>query len=367
MHSSPPPAQSWYSELVHAFAGPPQPFAEPDTPAFSKLAIARPHSARPESEDMPYVGRRDPLHRVDSGQLPGLNHTSIHHPQPLIISTIPAKSSVAVNLSTPDPESSTRLLPLPTAWTEGFRVSGAPSSAYVPPSAPDSAISATQGSWWCNDRFIAVYQSFFVPRSINDRPSRSPALARGKIHCPDTLGAEQVNSGPAPQDHGQACTALAPAPTGNTARPDTADQCEVPPAPGSVSWSLDADGVFIDWSVPPAMAAPVAPVDPAQWVALEMAAMVGYVWRLHLQASLVSYAVPEEAYAAILYSPPPTVPSSYSELAHAFAGSPQPFTDADAPAPWKLATARYRKSSRPDAAWAQTSRQDRPAAPASSL
>ncbi|KAM5544255.1 hypothetical protein V8D89_001915 [Ganoderma adspersum] len=285
---------------------------------------------------------------------------------------MPEPGSVAVNLSagyypptTPGPESSTHSPPPPIAWTEDFGVSAAPSSAYIPPSAPDSAISATQRSWWCNDRFIAVYQSFFVPPSIDDHRSRSPALARGNIHCPDTLGAEQVNSGPDPQDHGQACTAPAPASTGNTTRPDTADQCEVPPAPGSVSWSLDADGVFIDWSVPPAMAAPAAPVDRTQWVALEMAAMAGYAQSLHLQASLVPSAIPEEAYAAV-YSSLPTVLSSHSELAHAFAGSPQPFAYANPSALPEPATARCRKPSRTDVAWAQTLRQDRSAAPPSS-
>ena len=245
-------------------------------------------------------------------------------------------------------------------------MNAAQSSAYIPPSTPDSANSTTQGSWWCNDRFIAVYQSFFLPRPIEDRHSSSLALARGNICCPDTLRAEQDNSKPAPQDHGRACTAPALASTGNTTPPATDDQCKVAPAPGLFYWTFTADGVFVDWSIPSAMVAPFAPVDRAQWVALEMAAAAGYVQSLHLQASLVSSAVPEEAYAT-MHSSPPMALSSFSELAHAFAGSSQPFVPTLAAAPSKLVTAHCRRSSHPDVAWAHTSRQHRSTAPASRL
>ena len=114
---------------------------------------------------------------------------------------------------------------------------------------------------------------------------------------------------------------------------------------------------FLDWSVPPAMVAPVEPVNRELCEALEMAAMAGYVHSLHLQASLVSSAVPEEAYAT-MHSSPPAVPSSYSELAHAF-GGPLHCVLPGSSVPSRLATARSRNSSGRDATWRQTSRQDK--------
>ena len=191
----------------------------------------------------------------------------------------------------------------------------------------------------------SVYQSFFIPRPIEDRHSSSPALARGNACCPDTLGAEQDNSRPAPQDHGRACTAPAPASTGNSAHPDTSNQSEVAPQPGLFYWTFTADGVFVDWSVPPAMVVPAVPINRKL---CEIAASDGYAHTLDLQASLVPLGMPEGAYAAVHLSPPP-VPSSHSELAHAF-GGPLHCVLANASVPSKLATARSRNSSGRDAA-----------------
>ena len=274
------------SVVVDHQGRPTRPRTAPNHPATPPLALQSTHglhgsnhsdSGGPVYLHFPYTATATVSSSTESGSSP--DNTTQYSP------TISDQETSSRASPTQSPTSSS-----PTAsWIEERGTGAIPeASAALPISEPVS--SPVQAAAWSDDRFIAVYQSYFIP-------------------------------------------------------------CNV--------------GESLDWSVPPAMLAPDESVNRELCEALEIAASAGYAHTLELQASLFSLGLPEEAYAA-MRSSPPTVPSSHSELAHAF-GGPLHCVLPDASVPSKLATACSRNPSGRDASWRLTSRQDKHAAPANSL
>ncbi|KAM5544260.1 hypothetical protein V8D89_001920 [Ganoderma adspersum] len=153
-----------------------------------------------------------------------------------------------------------------TVWIEEQGTSAAPEPfAHLPPSKPE--LSTAQGAAWSEDRFVAVYQSYFIRWPSDTCDSISPALAPGPIvQCTGTP--KQVNFKPEAQVYVSTASMF----DGNTAgewRP------RVPRPYNSDSSTHSRGGVFLDSSIPPAMVEPVAPINREQWEALEMAATAG--------------------------------------------------------------------------------------------
>ncbi len=177
--------------------------------------------------------------------------------------------------------------PPTTVWSENPQVSPASPSAHGQPEHNRALSLIEQGSEESTDFFNN--RGFFVHRVIDNRE-----------HSPET--AQQGNCGPEPQGYSAASTFV-----DNTVRRDLAAAQYprvVPQVEGGTSVAL---------STTPAL---VMPTDCERSEDIERALNAGYVYsRWHVQ-SLFPSAVPEEAYTA-MHPAPPSLRSSYSELADA--------------------------------------------------
>ncbi|PIL25270.1 hypothetical protein GSI_13159 [Ganoderma sinense ZZ0214-1] len=187
-----------------------------------------------------------------------------------------------------------------------------PPSALTPPSELEPTHSTAQGlgSWWCNDRFFAVYQDFFIRRGSDHGVSSHPSPA--STHIEYRVPLDLTNGRPT----AQAYLSTAPVSEDTTVHHDTAERYPLEcPRTSSSDYATPSEGSdYLDWSIPPVV---FEPIDPQRLKELEVAAAAaaGYADTLYLQAILPS-TLPEAVYAD-MHPSPPTIRTSHSEFPHA--------------------------------------------------
>ena len=240
-------------------------------------------------------------------------HTTVHNHPPY---SSPTPVDACDHRAVSPPFSSVRVQSQ-ARWPEGQETSKAPSSTGSA-SRPHSALSTAHATGWCTDSFIAAYESYFIPCSLNDRRSDHKALAPElREHHPDTP--HQAISEPASRYHSTSTHS-----TIGVSASNTNTQC-----PQGVDLDLDATYVTQSRGGEPlvrlGLPAVVARIDREPSHNAKGAANDGCAHKLGVDARNQLLELPATIYSSMHPVPPKL--SLYSELAHAPAAPPSALID----------------------------------------